>query len=136
MLSMMRGARVALVMGLLALGFAVEAPAQTVGPNCTIRWNANAEVDLLSYRVYGGLQPPAPAPLIAKTLDVAKPPQGGPTVSTTCAALGLTTGGVLSVQVDAVDTLGNRSPRSVIVTSNQDISSPAQPTGLVITPNP
>ena len=36
----------------------------------------------------------------------------------------------------AVDTLGNRSVKSVVSVNTQDVSAPAQPTGLVVTPNP
>jgi hypothetical protein len=123
-----------LVMGLFSLP--ALAQGATVGANCIIAWNANTETDLLNYRLYGTLQPPAPGVLISKTLDVAKPPQGGPTASTTCAAIGLTTGGTLGFQVDAVDTLGNRSIKSVLSTHTQDVSAPAQPTGMTVTPSP
>lgn len=102
----------------------------TVGANCTIAWTANTETDLASYRVYGTLTPATGTPL-SKTLDVLKP-----ITSTTCAAVGLTTGGTLAIQLDAVDLLGNRSAKSVTVTAIQDVSAPTQPTGLVITPNP
>ena len=120
----------------LALALPSHAQGAVVGANCTITWNANVEADLLSYRVYGTLQPPAPGALIAKTLDIPKPLVAAPTVSTTCAQLGLTTGGTLTLQVDAVDTLGNRSVKSVVSVNTQDVSAPAQPTGLVVTPNP
>jgi hypothetical protein len=124
-------------MGLLALltlllATASHAQAVTVGPNCTVVWTANVEPDLATYRVYGTLTSTAVPPVqIAKSIDVPKP-----TTSTTCAALGLTTGGNLSVQVDAVDALGNRSPKSIAVVAVQDVSPPAQPTGVTITPNP
>lgn len=121
----------------LLLAAAVPAPAQgvTVGANCTIAWTANSEADLAMYRVYGTLQPSSGSTIV-KMLDIPKPVVAGPTVSTTCAQLGLQTGGTLTVQVDAVDVLGNRSPKSVLVTAVQDIAAPAQPTGLMITPNP
>jgi hypothetical protein len=107
-----------------------QAQSATVGANCAIGWTANTDADLASYRVYGTLTPAAGV-AVAKTIDIVKP-----TVATTCAALGLQTGGTLNVQVDAVDVLGNRSAKSVVVTAIQDIVAPAQPTGLTITPSP
>lgn len=130
---------VTIVFTLIAMLMSMPAFAQVanVGANCGIRWTANAEIDLLSYRVYGTLTAAAVGSVpVSKTIDVPKPTVVAPTVATTCAALGLTTGGTLSVQVDAVDTLGNRSPRSVAVSAIQDIVGPLQPTGLIITPNP
>lgn len=127
-----------LAAALVSLALSMPAFAQTpvtVGANCSIRWNSNVETDLLSYRVYGTLTAPNGV-AVSKTLDVPKPAVVAPTVATTCAAIGLQTGGNLSVQVDAEDTLHNRSVRSAIAVAVQDISGPAQPTGLVITPNP
>jgi len=118
---------------LAALSLSVPGLAQTtavVGANCLIVWNANTESDLASYRVYGTLTL-AGGTAIQKTLDVLKP-----AVSTTCAALGLQSGGILSVQLDAVDQLGNRSAKSVPVIVTQDVSAPAQPTGVTISANP
>jgi hypothetical protein len=66
-----------------------------------------------------------------KILDIMKP-----ATSTTCAAMGLQSGGTLSIQVEAVDVLGNRSPKSVVVTMLQDVAGPAQPTGVTISANP
>lgn len=119
----------------LVLATPAFAQGATVGPNCTIAWIANAEPDLASYRVYGTLQLPNGV-ITSKTLDVPKPAVAGATVSTTCLAMGLTTGGALNIQVDAVDTLGNRGPKSVVSANTQDISPPAQPQGLTVTPNP
>lgn len=119
-----------LVLCLLALSLPANAQAVTVGANCTIAWVANAEVDLATYRVYGTLTPAVGA-AISKTLDIAKA-----STSTTCLALGLQTGGTLSVQVDAVDAVGNRSPKSVVVTAVQDAAGPTQPSGVTITPSP
>lgn len=125
-----------LVAALLLFGTVMTVPsyaqAVTVGPNCNIVWTANAEADLATYRVYGALTNTAVPPVtLSKTIDIPKP-----TTTTTCAALGLSTGGSLSVQVDAVDALGNRSLKSVAVVAIQDVSPPAQPTGVTITPNP
>jgi hypothetical protein len=122
----------ALCVSLLALTVSASAQAVTVGGNCTISWTASTATDLVSYRVYGSLASTATPPVVvARTLDVLKP-----ATSTTCAALGLTSGGTLSVQLDAVDALGNRSPRTVAVTATQDVSPPDQPTNITITPNP
>ena len=131
-----------IILGLLMLlcltivSLPANAQAVTVGPNCTIAWAANTEPDLAKYTVSGTLVPLAGGVGLTKTLDVPKPPITAATVSTTCAALGLQTGGTLSVQVEAVDLLNNRSVKSVLVTAVQDISAPAQPTGVTITPNP
>lgn len=108
-----------------------SAQAVTVGANCTIAWTANTEADLATYRVYGTLATSPALPGISKTLDVAKT-----ATSTTCLALGLQSGGQLMVQVDAVDTVGNRSPKSIVVTAVQDVTGPTQPSGVTITPNP
>lgn len=122
---------------LIAMAWAVPAMAQgaTVGANCAIAWPANTETDLASYRLYGTLQP-AVGTVIAKTLDIPKPVVAAPTVSTTCAAIGLQTGGTLSFQLDAVDTLGNRSAKSLASVNTQDVSPPAQPGAITVTPNP
>lgn len=119
------------------LSWAVTGQAQgaTVGANCVIAWPSNTETDLASYRVYGSLQP-AIGPLISKTIDLVKPPVATPTMSTTCAAIGLQTGGTLTLQVDAVDTLGNRSLKSVASVNTQDVSPPAQPGAMTVTPSP
>jgi hypothetical protein len=45
-------------------------------------------------------------------------------------------GGVLSVDVDAVDLVGNRSVKAGPVVVTQDVSAPTQPSGLAVTPNP
>lgn len=113
----------------------VQAQGATVGANCAISWPANTEPDLASYRLYGSLQP-AIGLLIARTLDLPKSLTPSPTVSTTCAALGLQTGGTLTLQVDAVDTLGNRSLKSVASVHTQDVSPPAQPGLITVTPSP
>jgi hypothetical protein len=113
---------IALVCGIVGVA---EAQTVNVGTNCTITWNANIENDLAGYRVYG-LQGG-----VTKTVDIAKP-----TVTTTCAALGTQAGGALTIQVDAVDLVGNRSPKSASVIANQDIAAPTQPSGLSVTPNP
>lgn len=112
---------------LIALAiFTVRANAQAVvGANCTISWTANTEADLGGYRVYGT------AGALTKTLDVLKP-----ATSTTCAALGVQAGGTIMIQVDAVDVVGNRSPKSVVVVTVQDITAPVQPTGVTVTANP
>jgi hypothetical protein len=115
------------VLLIASTGFAQTA---TVGKDCTVSWAANTEPDLASYRVYGTLTP-AGGVAVVKTLDILKP-----STSTTCAALGLQTGGILSVQIDAVDQLGNRSAKTIPVTATQDVSPPAQPSGLTVTPNP
>lgn len=122
---------------LIAAAWAVPAQAQgaTVGANCAISWPSNTETDLASYRLYGTLQP-AVGTLIAKTLDIVKPLVVAPTVSTTCAALGLQTGGTLTLQVDAVDTLGNRSAKNAASVHTQDVSPPAQPGAITVTPSP
>jgi hypothetical protein len=123
-----------LVVLLMAAG-PTFAQGATVGANCAISWPSNTESDLASYRLYGTLQPAVGA-LIAKTLDVPKPVVAAPTVSTTCAALGLQTGGTLTLQVDAVDQLGNRSIKSVASVHTQDVSPPAQPGAITVTPSP
>lgn len=124
---------VALVWLLVIAGSAGVAQAQSsqiVGANCLVVWNANQEPDLASYRVYGTLTP-AGGTAVSKTVDVLKPG-----TSTTCAALGLQTGGILSVQLDAVDQVGNRSAKTVPVVVTQDVQGPTQPTGLTVTPSP
>jgi hypothetical protein len=123
-----------IVMCLISAGLAT-AQGATVGANCLITWPANTETDLASYRLYGVLQP-AVGTAISKTLDIAKPAVAVPTVSTTCAAIGLQTGGTLTFQVDAVDTLGNRSAKNVESVHTQDVSPPAQPGAITVTPNP
>ena len=121
----------------LMLAWAVPAQAQaaTVGANCSISWPANTETDLAGYRLYGTLQPSAGS-IISRTLDIPKPAGVTPTVSTTCAALGLQTGGTLTLQLDAVDTLGNRSAKNTASVHIQDVSPPAQPGQITVTPNP
>ena len=114
-----------IVVLVVVCGMAGMVEAQVVGANCTISWNANTEVDLGGYRVYGTQG------TLTKTIDVLKP-----IVSTTCGALGVQAGGALVVQVDAVDVVGNRSPKSVSVTVTQDIVAPLQPSGITVTPNP
>lgn len=98
-----------------------------VGGNCTITWDANTEVDLAGYRLYGIQNG------VTKTLDVAKP-----TTSSGCAALGIQAGGPFSLQIDAVDDLGNRSAKAPVppLQAIQDIAGPTQPSGLTVTPNP
>lgn len=105
----------------------VEAQTVSIGTNCTISWTANTEADLAGYRVYGTQGG------VTKTVDVAKPG-----TSTTCAALGTQAGGVLAVQIDASDLVGNRSVKSPAspVQATQDIAAPAQPVGLSVVPNP
>jgi len=115
---------------LVIVSIPANAQAVTVGANCTIAWAANTEADLATYRVYGTLTSVIGVP-ISKTLDAPKT-----ATSTTCLALGLQSGGTLSVQVDAVDALGNRSPKSIVVTAVQDATGPTQPTGVTITPSP
>lgn len=116
-------------LSLCVLGFGIvgvsEAQTIPIGTNCTISWDANIEGDLAGYRVYGTQGG------VTKTVDVAKP-----IVTTTCAALGTQSGGGLTIQVDAVDTVGNRSAKSGSVIANQDITGPAIPSGLTVTPNP
>jgi hypothetical protein len=120
---------------LLSWTVTTQAQGATVGANCVIAWPSNTESDLASYRLYGSLQP-AIGPLISKTLDIPKPAVAAPTVSTTCAAIGLQSGGVLTFQLDAVDTLGNRSTKSVASVNTQDVSPPAQPGAITVTPSP
>lgn len=114
-----------LLCGMVGMNGIAEAQVVTIGSNCTIKWTASPDADVAGYRVYGVQG------AVSKTLDVT-----APTVATTCAALGTQAGGTLSVQVDAVDLVGNRSTRSAAVTVNQDIVGPAQPNGLSVTPNP
>ena len=117
-----------LISGLFAavLACAALAEAQTVvGANCTMSWTANTEPDLSGYRVY------ATQNGVTKTIDVLKP-----ATSTTCAAVGTQAGGALSVEVDAVDLVGNRSVKAGPVVVTQDVAAPTQPSGLAVTPNP
>jgi hypothetical protein len=124
------------VLALLASALPLHAQGATVGPNCTVTWTANTEVDLASYRVYWTLTPAAGTP-VSGSLDILKPAVAAPTMTTTCAALKVPAlGGALSFQIDAVDTLGNRGIKSVVSANTQDISPPGQPSGIVVTPNP
>jgi len=113
---------IALICGMSSM---TEAQTVSIGANCTITWSANIENDLAGYRVYGTQG------VVTKTVDIVKP-----TAATTCAALGTQAGGALTIQVDAVDLVGNRSPKSAPVIANQDIVGPSQPTGLSVTSNP
>jgi hypothetical protein len=113
---------IALICGMAGM---VQAQTVSIGANCTITWSANIENDLAGYRVYGTQG------VVTKTVDIVKP-----TAATTCAALGTQAGGALTIQVDAVDLVGNRSPKSAPVIANQDIVGPSQPTGLSVTSNP
>jgi ribosomal protein L37AE/L43A len=118
----------------LSAGIAT-AQGATVGANCAISWPSNTESDLASYRLYGTLQPSV-GNVLSRTIDIPKPAVAAPTVSTTCAAIGLQTGGALTLQVDAVDTLGNRSAKSLASVNTQDVSPPAQPGAITVTPSP
>lgn len=128
---------VALLVG--ALIVAATAHAQVgipiVGANCKIQWNSNTEADLAKYTVTAVLTPPSGV-AVTKLLDVPKPLVAAPTVSTTCLAMGLNLGGTLTVQIEAVDTLGNRSVKSAVAMATQDVVAPTQPTGVTVTPNP
>jgi hypothetical protein len=133
---MKRLIRIGFTVGVLLMASNLTfAQGATVGANCLITWPANTETDLASYRLYGTLQG-AGVNVISRTLDIPKPTVAAPTVSTTCAAIGLQTGGTLTLQVDVVDTLGNRSVKSVASVNTQDVSPPAQPGAITVTPSP
>ena len=119
----------------LVLAVAVQAQGVTVGSNCKIQWNSNTESDLAKYTVTGMLTANTAGSVpLTKAVDVLKPVATLATINITCAQIGLTTGGTLSIQVEAVDALGNRSAKSSPVTALQDATGPTTPSGVVIVP--
>jgi len=130
----------------VAILFALATPAWADGvvvkqSTCSLGWTApqtNADAtnlaDLAAYGVYVAATPSALAALTAPVAVVPAPaldPPAGASGIWPCKSLAP---GQYYVQLDAVDTAGNRSVRSAVVpfVSADDVA-PAAPTGLSVT---
>jgi hypothetical protein len=98
----------------------LQAPATPIGltatagnKQVTLRWDANVESDLASYKVYGGTTP-NPTSLLATV----------PAGTTTYIHTGLTNGTTYHYRVSAVDNAGNESNKTGEVTATSKLSSP------------